>query len=51
MFKCDVGASLGVGVSLGFEVDVGGMVDTVSDAASAVWDGAKDGWNNVWSMF
>ena len=51
VFKCDVGASLGVGVSLGFEVDAGGMVDTVSDAASAVWDGAKDGWNNFWSMF
>lgn len=49
VFKCDIGASLGVGVSLGFEVDVGGMVDTVADTAEAAWDGIKSGWNNFWS--
>lgn len=49
VFKCDIGASLGVGVSVGFEVDVGGMVDTVADTASAAWDGIKSGWNNFWS--
>lgn len=49
VFKCDVGASLGVGVSFGFEVDVGGMVNTVADTAEAAWDGIKSGWNNFWS--
>lgn len=51
VIKCDIGASLGVGVSVGFEVDVGGMVDTVADAASAAWDEAadfvSDGWNSL----
>ena len=46
--KCDIGASIGVGASLGFEVDVGGMVDTVSDIASAAWDDISDGWNDFW---
>lgn len=56
VFKCDIGASLGVGVSLDIEVDVGGMVDGVCDAAEAVgdfasdaWDSVKDGWNSFWS--
>lgn len=63
VFKCDVGASLGVGVSLDVEVDVGGMVDGVCDAAEAVgdfvddawndvkdgWNDVKDGWNDLWS--
>lgn len=49
VLKCDIGASLGVGASLGFEVDVGGMVDTVTDAASAAWDGISDGWDNFWN--
>ena len=49
VFKCDIGASLGVGVSLGFEVDVGGMVNTVADAASSAWEGIKSGWNSFWS--
>ena len=56
VFKCDVGASLGVGVSLDVEIDVGGMVDGVCDAAEAVgdfaedaWNDIKDGWNDFWS--
>lgn len=56
VFKCDVGASLGLGVSVDVEVDVGGMVDTVCDKAEAAWDAAeekwddiKDGWNDFWS--
>lgn len=51
VIKCDIGASLGVGVSVGFEVDVGGMVDTVADAASAAWveatDFVSEGWNSL----
>ena len=47
----DIGASLGVGVSLGFEVDVGGMVDTVADAASAAWDGISDDWDKFTSWW
>lgn len=56
VFKCDVGASLGVGVSLDVEIDIGGMVDGVCDAAEAVgdfaedaWNDIKDGWNDFWS--
>lgn len=49
VFKCDIGASLGVGLSLDVEVDVGGMVETVADTATAAWDGIKDGWNDFWS--
>ena len=49
VFKCDIGASLGVGVSVGFEVDIGGMVDTVVDGAEAAWDGITDAWDDFWS--
>ena len=28
VFKCEIGASLGIGFDIGIEVDVGGMVDT-----------------------
>lgn len=56
VFKCDIGASLGVGVSLDVEVDIGGMVDGVCDAAEAVgdwaadtWDDAQYAWNDFWS--
>lgn len=45
VFKIDVGASLGVGASISLDVDVGGMVDTVCDAAQAAWSGITDGWN------
>lgn len=45
VIKCDIGASLGVGFSVGLEVDVGGMVDTVTDAAKSAWEGVK-GWFN-----
>ena len=48
VFKCDIGASLGVGFDVGFEVDVGGMVNTVADKASSAWNGIKNGWNNLW---
>ena len=47
VFKCDIGASLGIGVSLDLEVDVGGMVSTVYEKAASIWDDAKDllkGW-------
>jgi len=56
VFKCDVGASLGVGVSLDVEIDIGGMVDGVCDAAEAAgdfvsdkWNDFQDGWNNFWN--
>lgn len=49
VFKCDVGASLGVGVSLDVEIDVGGMVDGVCDAAETVGDFVSDAWNDFWS--
>ena len=48
VFKCEIGASLGIGFDVGFEVDVGGMVDTVADAASSAWEGLKKGWNSLW---
>lgn len=48
VFKCDIGASLGIGFDVGIEVDVGGMVNTVADAASSAWDGLKKGWNSLW---
>ena len=54
VFKCDVGASLGIGVSVDIELDVGGMVDTVCDAASSAVDAVKDGWNSFksgWNAF
>ncbi len=47
VFKCDIGASLGIGVSLDFEVDIGGIVNTVCEKAEAVWTGVKNlfkGW-------
>ena len=47
----DIGASLGIGASVSFDVDVGGMVDTISDTATAAWDGIKDGWNKFTSWF
>jgi hypothetical protein len=49
VFKCDIGASLGVGASVGFEIDVGGMVETTVQAASDAWDTVKTGWDNFWS--
>jgi hypothetical protein len=49
VFKFDIGATLGVGASIGAEIDVGGMVNTVVDGASAVWDGIKKGWSSFWS--
>ncbi len=48
VIKCDVGLSVGLGVSVGIELDVGGMVNTVADAASSAWDGLKKGWNSIW---
>ena len=51
IFKVDIGASLGIGASVSFDVDVGGMVDTISDTATAAWDGIKDGWNKFTSWF
>lgn len=53
IFKVDIGASLGIGasVSIDVDVDVGGMVDTISDTATAAWDGIKDGWNKFTSWF
>lgn len=38
VFKFDVGASLGIGVSVDLEVDVGGIVNTVVDKASSIWN-------------
>lgn len=56
VFKCDIGASVGVGGSVGLEVNVGEMVDTVvdswddiTDTASAAWENAVDGWNDFWN--
>ena len=51
IFKVDIGASLGIGASVSIDVDVGGMVDTISDTATAAWDGIKDGWNKFTSWF
>ncbi len=48
VFKCEIGASLGIGFDVGIEVDVGGMVNTVADAASSAWDGIKNGWKSFW---
>ncbi len=48
VFKCEIGASLGIGFDVGFEVDVGGMVNTAADVASSAWDGLKNGWNSLW---
>lgn len=44
VIKCEIGASLGVGFDVGFEVDVGGMVNTVADAAKSAWEGFKSWW-------
>ncbi len=46
VIKCEIGASLGLGFDVGFEVDVGGMVNTVADAASSAWEAVGDwfGW-------
>lgn len=46
VFKCDVGASLGIGVSVDLEVDVGGMVNTVVDKASSIWNDVQSIWNS-----
>ncbi len=43
--KCEIGASLGVGFDVGFEVDVGGMVNTVADAAQSAWEGITSWWS------
>lgn len=54
VFKFDVGASFGLGASFGAEIDVGGMVDTVCDAASSALDGIKQGWDDftkVWKLW
>lgn len=48
VFRCEIGASLGVGFDVGLEVDVGGMVNTVADTAKSAWNGLKKGWNNLW---
>ena len=49
--KVDIGASLGVGASVALEVDVGGMVDTITDTATAAWEGVKSGWKAFTSWF
>lgn len=49
--KVDIGASLGVGASVALEVDVGGMVDTITDTATAAWEGVKSGWKPFTSWF
>ena len=49
VFKVDIGATLGVGASVSLEVDIGGMVNTVADAAASAWDGIKSGWDSFWS--
>lgn len=45
-FKCDIGASLGIGVSVKFEVDAGQLVENVGNAVSSVassaWDSLTD---------
>lgn len=48
---CGLGASLGVGASVALEVDVGGMVDTITDTATAAWEGVKSGWKAFTSWF
>ncbi len=50
VFKCDVGASLGIGVSIDIEVDVGGMVNTVVDGCKSAWEGTKN-WVNSWKFW
>ena len=47
VIKCDVGVSLGLGVSLAVEVDVGGMVSTVCEAATSIWEGTKSVVSNI----
>lgn len=37
----DIGAALGVGGSVGIEVDVGGMINTVTSGAKALWNKYK----------
>lgn len=49
VIKADVGLSVGLGVSAAVEIDIGGMVNTVVDGAEAVWDGACDLWDSLWS--
>lgn len=51
VFKCDIGASIGIGASISLEVDVGGMVNTVVDTAKSAWEGIKSGWNSFWSSW
>ena len=43
------GLSVGLGVSAAVEIDIGGKVNTVVDGAEAVWDGACDLWDSLWS--
>ncbi|MBP3413987.1 MAG: hypothetical protein J6L81_02155 [Clostridia bacterium] len=51
IFKCDIGASLGIGASLDFEIDIGGMIDGVRDIATpaieSISDGVQDFFNRV----
>lgn len=42
VFKCDVGASLGLGFSLDFEVNVGGMIDGAKSVFNDVGNGIKN---------
>lgn len=42
---------MGVGASVALEVDVGGMVDTITDTATAAWEGVKSGWKAFTSWF
>ena len=42
---------MGVGASVALEVDVGGMVDTITDTATAAWEGVKSGWKAITSWF
>ena len=51
VFKFDIGASIGLGGSVGSEVDIGGMVDSVCDAAESAWNGLEKGWKTATSRF
>ena len=51
VFKFDIGASIGLGGSVGSEVDIGGMVDTVCDAAESAWNGLEKGGKTATNWF
>lgn len=50
VFKCDIGASLGLGVSVDVEVDVGGMINTVADGCKSAFEDTKN-WVNSWKFW